>query len=407
MKLSALIGLIGGLVLASSPARAADATFKGIVENFGTSEAHFRLEGPITDSDVDAIKAALATAGINHEQDVWRRIVVELDSPGGSYQAGLDLALLFRRMGLATNVASGDRCFSACALAFLGGTDLPKDPAPPTDDGPIPNQPPDRRLEPGAALGFHAPYLDIGESSYTAQNVSDAYTAAVLAIARFIAIADHLFISTAELPTLLKPTRDDLYMVDNVDAVRFLGIDYIDPSQRIIDDPKKYTQSMIVNACINRYYHLQRRSSFVGFATAASVIDEFIEGSKLLENGEADLAFGTRRVKQGTLSTWLAFTPIAKTYDDKNFVWCLFSPGSNSAFYKSAGTVSELFDELEVKDDLWEFSQSPTTMKIGNEGSDLSTWMPELEMVPPNTKLTDIARQITRYTATEDVISAR
>jgi hypothetical protein len=274
----------------------------------------------------------------------------------------------------------------------------------PTDDGPIPSLPPHRSIEPGALLGFHAPYLDIPESSYTAKNVAEAYTAAVLEIARFIAIADHLYVPTAELPKLLKPTRDDLYRVDHVDAVRILGIDYIDPT--LFRDFKGYTRSMILNACINNYYHRRRRSSLGGYATAASVRDDFIEGSKLLENGEEKLAFGIRRMKQGTVSTWLAFTPIAMTQDGRAFVWCLFSPspGVKTTFYKPAGTVAELFSELEGKN-IVEFSQSGTTLTVGHEGAE--TWIEVLDMVPPDTKLTDVGSRIAQYQAAEEVFSAR
>ena len=399
------LALATGLALAGT-AQAAEVTFVGTAEQNGMKSASFRLEGEIKEGDVNNVKAALAKAGVTYEQDAWRRIVVALDSPGGSFQAGLDLALLFRRQGLATEVRSGDRCFSACALAFLGGTAPPRDPTSPADEGPIPDQPPDRSLEPGAQLGFHAPYLDIPESSYTAQNVAQAYTAAVLGITRFIAIADHLYVSMSELPTLLKPTRDDLYMADTVDAVGFLGINYTDRTLQVRDF-NSFTQSMVINACINRYYHLQRRSSLAGYATAASVVDEFIEGSKLLGNGEEKQAFGVRRMKQGTGSTWVAFTPIAKTHDNRSFVWCLFSPDPlATTFYKSAGTVENLFGELNGND-AWQFSHSETTMMIGDRGSGPETWMRVLDMVPPGTKLPDVGGRIAQYQVSEKAIAAR
>lgn len=404
MKRRPLFALLGGLVFAA-PGLAADVTFKGETRKT-FSEARFRLEGEIAEGDAEKVKAALAASGITQAQDVWRTIIFELDSPGGSYHVGLDLALQFRRLGLATLVASGDRCYSACAVAFLGGTHYPKDPTPPTVDDPIPNQPADRRLEPGAELGFHAPYLDVQNSSYTAANVSDAYTAAVLAISRLIAISDHLQVAAAELPRLLKPARNDLYMVDHADAVRLLGIQYEGPNVMDYND-QRFTQSMVINACINRYYHLQRRSSMGGYAAALSVVKEFVEGSKLLENGEENVVFGVRHIKNGAASSWLAFTPIAQTQDGKSFVWCLFSPGSPTPFYKAAGTVAELLAELEEKDSFWDFEGSATTIKIGEQTSDVRTWLRDLDLVPPDTKLTDIGSRIKHYRATEKIISAR
>ena len=371
--------------------------------------ARFHLKGDITSADASNVKAALAKYRMSNQQDPSARIVIALNSPGGSYDAGLDLALLFRREGLATEVNEGETCFSACAIAFLGGATPPHDPTPLADNSPLPNQPPDRSIAAGAELGFHAPYLDIPASSYTAETVEEAYRSAVLAIARLIAVADGLYISTAELPRLLRPARDELFMVNTVDAVRFLGVDYTDRNLQIRYLPG-FTQSMILNACINRYYHLQRRSSLPGYAIAAAVIEEFIEGSKLLANGEDKLAFGTRRMKQGTLSTWVAFAPIAKTSDDKSFVWCIFSsaPDRSNAttFYKVAGTVGELFKEAENKHDVWSFSSSQATMKIGADLG-LEGMMRVLDMVPPPTKLTEFASAIQGYLKQEKIVQPK
>lgn len=388
--------------------QAADVKFVGKVEHEGSEAIAFRLEGEINDTDPAGVKAALAKARIGNDGEVWPSIVVELDSSGGSYQSGLDLALLFRRLGLATVVKSGDHCFSACALAFLGGTQRATDPTPASDDGPIPDQLPDRSIERDAQLGFHAPYLALSGSAYTADNVSEAYTAAVLGISRFIAIADHLYVSTAELPKLLKPTRDDLYMADNVDAVRFLGIDYTDNTQQI-RNLHGITPTMVLNACVNRYYHLRGRSSLLGYGTAASVREEFIEGSKLLENGEEKQVFGIRRVKYGEGSTNVAFTPIAKTDDGRSFVWCLFGPigADATTIYKPAGTVEELFAELKNgQGQWWEFSSSATSMRIGRSDAMVSM-MRVFDMAPPETKLADVGQTMEQYRVNEPILPQR
>jgi hypothetical protein len=386
-------------------AQAAEVRFVGKVEHKGSEAVAFRLEGEIDDTDSAGVKAALAKAGIANDGEVGPSIVVELDSSGGSYQSGLDLALLFRRLGLATVVKSGDHCFSACALAFLGGTQRATDPTPASDDGPIPDQLPDRSIERDAQLGFHAPYLALNGSAYTADNVSEAYTAAVLGISRFIAIADHLYVSTAELPKLLKPTRDDLYMADNVDAVRFLGIDYTDYSLQI-RDLHGITPSMVLNACVNRYYHLRGRSSLLGYGMAASVREEFVEGSKLLENGEEKQVFGSRRIKYGEGSTNVVFTPIAKTDDGRSFVWCLFGPVGADAttLYKPAGTVEELFAELKSgRGQWWEFYSSQTTIKFGRSDT-IESMMRVLDMAPPETKLANVGQTVEQYQATEPIL---
>ncbi|NDB67892.1 MAG: hypothetical protein EB015_07790 [Methylocystaceae bacterium] len=384
------------LLAISSSSFAAELTFERNEEASGIKVARFHLTGEITSNDASALKALLAKSGITREQGIWRKNIVSLDSPGGSFQAGLDLALLFRRQGLATEVRSGGRCFSACAIAFLGGTSLPKDPTPPDEDGEIPNQPPDRSLAVSAQLGFHAPYLDIPANSYNAHVVEEAYRSAIIGISRLIAIADHLYVSSADLPKLLKPTHDDLFMIDTVDAVRFLGIDYTDRTLQF-RDMIGFTRSMVRNACVNRYYHLQRRSSLDGYVTASAIFDEFIEGSKLLANGEDKIAFGIRKINLGTGSSWLAFMPIGKTKDDKSFVWCLFDPHGfdPTTFYKPAGTIAALF------------SSSNTTMTIGDGVFGPETRMRVLDLVPPNTKLRDVGRRIEEYLRDEKVILSR
>jgi hypothetical protein len=214
--------LLALAALLAVPAGAADIALEGI-RNDGTREARFRLRGEIAQGDVQRLDAALISSGVSYSQDPWRRIVISLDSRGGSYHEGLDLALTFRRRGLATIVRSGYQCMSACAIAFLGGTALPKNPEPARDADPLPDQLPDRSLEPGAVLGYHAPYLALTGDRYDASVVADAYRSAVLAISRLIAVADKLYVVPAELPKLLAPTKDEVFVADDADSIRVLA----------------------------------------------------------------------------------------------------------------------------------------------------------------------------------------
>ncbi|APO68023.1 hypothetical protein IE4872_CH02409 [Rhizobium gallicum] len=404
-RLSTLV-VLGLASLLSVPAASADFSFEGL-KNGPIAEAHFRMQGDIEQGDVQRLDAALQSSGITHAQDPWRRIVVSLNSPGGSYHDGLDLALAFRRRGLATVVRSGNQCLSACGIAFLGGTALPKDPNPVGEDDPLPDQLPERSLEPGAVLGFHAPYLAVPSEDYDASVVADAYRSAVLGISRLVAIADRLYVVPAELPKLLAPTKDELFVADDADSVRFLGIDYEDRSYQMRDKPG-ITRSMIVNGCVNRFYHLKRRSSVEGFSIAKATIDEFIEGSQLLENGEDKIAFGTRPFRQGTIKTWVAYLPIAKTSDGKNFVWCLFAPDPSDlkTFYKAAGSIEELFASFGGKGDFMTLTTaedmiSPTT------GDWIYDMVRDIDLVPPDTKLNKVASVLDQYFASEEVLKWR
>lgn len=394
-------------MLFTSASHAAEITFEGLKDGPIGPEARFRLEGEIAEGDSSRVIEALRKAEVSYQKDPWQQIVIALDSAGGDYHEGIDLAMIFRRFGLATVVRSADSCYSACAIAFLGGVGRPKDPTPVGEDDPLPGQIPLRSLEKGARLGFHAPYLVVEDGTYEGELVQEAYRAAVLGIARLIALADRLYIPPAELPRILAPEQDEMYMVDDVDAVGVLGIDYKDYSYQIRDN-YAFTWSMIRNGCVNRYYHLQRRSSLEGFATAASVFNEFVEGSQLMENGEDAIAFGGRQVMQGTAATWIAYLPIAKTRDGNRFVWCLFSPGvgSPTTFYKPGGTIEELFSELEQKNDLWSYSSSETTIQL-TTGDTIYDMMRARDLVPPDTKLIDVTAQLEIYRATENSVDAR
>ncbi len=396
--------LLVGMLISASRVIAADIRFEGIVQGPIQEEVRFRLAGEIEAGDTRRMEAALAAATVTHEDGPSRKFVISLDSPGGSYQEGLDLAVELRRRGIATVVRTGNSCASACALAFLGGTSTPGDPTPLSDDAPLPSQSPDRSLEPGAVLGFHAPYLVLPNGTYDATTVEAAYRSAVDSISRLVALAGSLYVSPLELPRLLKPGQDEMLLADDVDTVRYLGIGYSDYSYQIRTKPG-ITQSMIVNACLNRYYHLQRRSSAEGYAKAVAAMDEFVEGSKLMEDGEADKAFGTLMLRQGTVKVGLAYLPIAKTNDGKSFIWCLFSSGPNDpeTFYKPAGTIEELFAEVKAGADLWKFKQSISTINLGT-GNWIDDMIRAIDLVPPQTKLNDVSKTLDGYLAKEKVL---
>ena len=108
-----------------------------------------RLTGLIEQGDADRLRKILAglraskTAQPPHGSPL---ATIELSSKGGDYHEGLKLGYLFREFGVATMVRSSDLCLSACALAFLGGT-----------QGRVPAQiaTPSRSLEIGGQVGFH------------------------------------------------------------------------------------------------------------------------------------------------------------------------------------------------------------------------------------------------------------
>lgn len=78
--------------------------------------------------------------------------VLTLNGPGGNYYEGLALADFLRANHITAVIERGMECYSACAFAFLGGSAYSSMSRYGTYV--------DRQIEPGAILGFHAPYRD-------------------------------------------------------------------------------------------------------------------------------------------------------------------------------------------------------------------------------------------------------
>jgi hypothetical protein len=77
-----------------------------------------------------------------HNLPKTKNIAVYLSSRGGNLDEGLSLGVFFRSKRIKTVLDGGGVCFSACALAFLGGTDKKGEPW--------------RSSSTNAQLGFHA-----------------------------------------------------------------------------------------------------------------------------------------------------------------------------------------------------------------------------------------------------------
>lgn len=111
-----------------------------------------KLSGTIESGDVKLLEAALSAAYMGQKPDGGTtQAVVSLSSEGGSFQAGQELADYFRKNAIGTIVERGNACISACAVAFLGGRGFW-----PTGGIGFYKL---RLVEPGATVGFHAPYF--------------------------------------------------------------------------------------------------------------------------------------------------------------------------------------------------------------------------------------------------------
>ncbi|HZX82910.1 MAG TPA: hypothetical protein VFF19_05050 [Reyranella sp.] len=124
-------------------------TVPGLAPKMAVAAHTIRLTGMIEQGDADRVRKMLQ--GLRASKEALPPAgsplaTIELSSSGGDLHEGLKLGYLFREFGVATLVRAADRCLSACALAFLGGT-----------QGHLPAQvpTPSRSIEIGGQVGFH------------------------------------------------------------------------------------------------------------------------------------------------------------------------------------------------------------------------------------------------------------
>lgn len=95
------------------------------------------------------------------------------NSSGGDLVEGLRIFyVIWNKDGIATRVRNGDRCLSACAVGFLGGSLVM---------GTGVTRAKNAVIEPGAWLGFHAPRIVLPEGQmHSSADVEESYAVALL-----------------------------------------------------------------------------------------------------------------------------------------------------------------------------------------------------------------------------------
>ncbi len=128
-----------------------------------------RLTGPIEPGDSDKLRKLVENLrGTGPAPAGTPLATIALSSKGGDLYEGLKLGYLFREFAIATVVHKDDLCLSACALAFLGGT----------QSNVRQQAVPSRNLEIGGQVGFHNFYLTSpSEISATSKDARDGVVA--------------------------------------------------------------------------------------------------------------------------------------------------------------------------------------------------------------------------------------
>jgi hypothetical protein len=172
------------------------------------------LRGPIVEGDAVQLRSALDSLGgqLSYGNTNTESLRICFDSAGGSYEEGLNIARLLIGLDpgypstIGSAVPGNAVCLSACAVAFMGGT-MSDEPGYRT---------PDRIIQPGAQLGFHAPMLVVSPDQYSEAEVTQAYRIALVSVAEIIGLVNdgmyHFPLSL--LQEMLDAPPDEMFYIE-------------------------------------------------------------------------------------------------------------------------------------------------------------------------------------------------
>lgn len=167
---------------------------------------YLRLSGEIVLQDAAKLSEILSGLSKKRGYVGGSLATIELEGPGGSLSAGIQIGYLLREHEVETYVRAGKVCMSACALAFIGGT----------TGFATGGKAPARFLDPGARLGFHGFYLSANKATAddtTSANSVDGFTLAKVWSSILISYATDMSFDRSFMGELLaKPQQTFVYV---------------------------------------------------------------------------------------------------------------------------------------------------------------------------------------------------
>ncbi|AZO35493.1 MAG: hypothetical protein EOS76_11845 [Mesorhizobium sp.] len=168
----------------------------------GNATSKILVTGPIERGDAQRFKDYWE----KNAYDSWH-FVVSFDSPGGNLLDGLEIGRFLRKVGAGTEVQRyppsdpdhpypeglpGAECYSACALAFMGGVE--------------------RNIPEGGTIGFHQFYGGAGSSTDEAMELTQQISALIAGYLREMGAKPELFeiMSGTSPGKMFVPTRDEI-----------------------------------------------------------------------------------------------------------------------------------------------------------------------------------------------------
>lgn len=235
------------LALAARPAGALsiDVESRMVPELAGTPGMalnRLRITGPFEKGDADRLRALLETLrGRAGRRPDGSLAVAELSSGGGDILEGVKIGYLFREFDVATLVRRGDRCLSACALAFLGGTARHASPEVIVA----------RRLEIGGQVGFHNVFLNYQalknpETTAAETAARQGFEVALSGASTLVRYAADMGIAPGFVARLLGRPTEHFDYVDSIETFAALGIC---PTEALM--PAIPRERQAINVCNN------------------------------------------------------------------------------------------------------------------------------------------------------------
>ncbi len=163
------------------------------------------LNGSIEDDDAVAVERLLDRLGIGEHSAPSAFAMIYLNSAGGSWNAGVALAEIFEKRAVSTAIRRGAVCYSACAMAFLGGHFRLLGP----DGFSIIS----RNMAPEAKLGFHAPFLSLKPPPYTLDDINTAFHLSLDAMTTVLQEKTVFNLNDRQIVDIFRTKPDDMVMI--------------------------------------------------------------------------------------------------------------------------------------------------------------------------------------------------
>lgn len=179
--------------------------------------------GPVVDGDLARMQAEVAKV------PTGRRIILMLESNGGSLGEGIALGRYINASKMTTVAVQGPGCHSACTFMFLAGRDMS-------------SGLPSRVMMKGARIGFHqAVITGVQQQAYSADDINAAARLGQEFVKLVNAYFTEIKVDPEFLTLFLSSPNTSVTLLNELDALR-LGIYVMEPLSGKLLTPDQFRQ---------------------------------------------------------------------------------------------------------------------------------------------------------------------